>query len=98
MKKETSNLPQNEAMQYEPLLAAVNYVKGEANKNPDKKSEGYLLQCGKQMAYSDVWFRLKEIIDNQNKTQIGYISWKIMNLIIGFAVGGLFMWYALNGC
>lgn len=98
MKKETSNVNKTQAVNYKPMLATVDYIRTEANKNPDKKSEGYLLQCGKQLAYSDVWLRLKRIIDESNKTPIGYINWKILNLIIGFAVGGLFMWYALNGC
>ena len=32
----------------------------------------------------------------QLKKDVGYINWKILNLIIGFTIGGLFMWYALN--
>lgn len=83
---------------YDRLLAAVDSFKMQADKTPDKASEGYYVQSGKQYAYSHVWFELKGVVEDMTKLPAGYINWKIINLIIGFAVGGLFMWFALNGC
>ena len=83
---------------YDRLLATVDSIKEEANKNPEKKCEGYLLRAGKQQAYSHIWYEMQQIIEQMNKVDAGYINWKVFNLLIGFAVGGLFMWYVLNGC
>jgi hypothetical protein len=66
-----------------------------ANKNPNNLKD--LLASGKQQAYSHIYFEVKNILKEQAKKDVGYINWKIMNLIIGFAIGGLFVLYALNG-
>jgi len=83
---------------YDRLLATVDSIKEEANKNPEKKCEGYLLQAGKQQAYSHIWFEMQKVIEQMNKVDGGYINWKVFNLMIGFAVGGLCVLLALNGC
>ena len=66
-----------------------------ANKNPNNLKD--LLASGKQQAYSHIYFEVKNIIKEQEIKDKGYINWKILNLILGFSLGGLFMWYALNG-
>ena len=66
-----------------------------ANKNPNDLKD--LLASGKQQAYSHIYFEVKNIIKEQEIKDQGYINWKILNLILGFSLGGLFMWYALNG-
>jgi len=66
-----------------------------ANKNPNNLKD--LLASGKQQAYSHIYFEVKNILKEQTKKDVGYINWKIMNLILGFAIGGLFVLYALNG-
>ena len=81
---------------YDSLIKFIGSIKEEANENPDKKSDGYLLQCGKQQSYSHVWFELKDITSKMNETPKGYINWKIMNLLIGFSIGGLSILLLLN--
>ena len=66
-----------------------------ANKNPNDLKD--LFASGKQHAYSHIYFEVKNIIKEQEVKDKGYINWKILNLILGFSLGGLFMWYALNG-
>ena len=66
-----------------------------ANKNPNNLKD--LLASGKQQAYSHIYFEVKNIIKEQEIKDKGYINWKILNLILGFSLGGLFMLYALNG-
>jgi len=60
-----------------------------ANVMPEKHN---LLQNGKQVAYSHIYFELRRIIDSD---KVGYINWKVMNLIIGF-VAGTFWVYILS--
>lgn len=76
---------------YDRLLMVVNSIKEGADKNPDRKSDGYLLQAGLQQAYSHVWHEMQSVIEDMNRTGMGYINWKIFNLLIGFAVGGIFV-------
>jgi hypothetical protein len=82
---------------YDRLLETINSIKKEADKNPEKKCEGYLLQAGKQQAYSHIWFEMQPIIEQMNKFDAGYINWKVFNLLIGFAAGGICA-LLLNGC
>ena len=66
-----------------------------ANKNPNNLKD--LFDSGKQQAYSHIYFEVKNIIKEHEIKDKGYINWKILNLILGFSLGGIFMWFALNG-
>jgi len=75
------------------LLAVVRYIKDNADINPKRNSDGYMFDSGKQHAYSDVWYRLNRVTKEMIHTREGYINWKVMNLMIGFIIGGiLFLW------
>ena len=66
----------------------------EANKNIGV--ENNLFEQGKMSGYSHIYFELKNLETVIAKKDIGFINWKIVNLVLGFALGGLFVLYSLN--
>ena len=65
-----------------------------ANKHPTTLKD--LLNSGKQQAYSHIYFEVENIVELQKKKDLGYINWKVINLVLGFCVGAMFTLYALN--
>jgi len=98
MNKEENNQTENKALHIGGVISRLydleKILYENANKNPNDLKD--LLAYGKQQAYSHIYFEVKNIIKEQEIKDKGYINWKILNLILGFSLGGLFMWYALN--